>query len=192
MSDQDFFALTSIKIPMPRGSIREELVQQEAALITSNSNRNTSDTYIGNNQSDDSDWENDILVNSAETRRLLQRDQHVTTTVPLSIGDDFLKRIDENVHTASLSASRQEQRVQDVISNLASDTTPLTECSWDNVHSTNASSGISWPLMIAAAVFTAVVVPVFILLLVYWHYYTPTHFDDVTSTSHPHVTHPAV
>ncbi len=174
---------------MPRGSVREELVQLEAAK-SATANKNVRDTYIDNYQSDESDWEDDMTVNTSEIRHLLQRDsdkyatQRVTTTVPLSIGDDFLKRIDENVQTASLSASRQERRVQEVISNLTSDTARLPDCSWDGV-SSKSGSGVTWPCMIVAAVFTAVVVPIVIIL--YW-YLTPDHnevYNHIT-TERPH------
>ena len=167
ISDQEFYALSAIKIPVLKGSIREEMVLNE------NTKTGIMENCFNERQSlsdDNSDWENDIYSGNEEKRQLLWNNKvsstHVTTTAPHPIGDDFFKRIDENVQSVTLSANLQERRVEDVVSQLTSATASLPECSWPGSQNSR-NNAQSWCFAIIAAVCVAVILPIIVFVYMF-------------------------
>lgn len=182
--DQEFYALTSVKIPVKKHSfLIEEISKKEDVKRTSGSRETVGRTKVLNGAAylsadedvyhDNTDTESGHDMSDPETQKLLIRKLSISQTSRSQTKEarEFLESMDQDLSKLRSSTRTDRDSLDEVISVLANKSVyPLVQPRKTQFYGTDC--GISWKLIIVLAVVIGVVIPLlgYLVYLAYVHF----------------------
>ena len=191
--DQDFYALSRVKIPVKKHSFLIDKIKDEAA--TSDRKDSAERTTFINGATcvsadeevlcDNTDTDSVHDMSDPETQKLFIRQLSIgqTSRSQSKEAKQFLKNMDKDLSKLTSSTRTDRDSLDEVISVLTNKSVyPLIPPRKDHLHIDGSNCGISWKTVVVLAVLIGVVVPLLFYLTyqVYSHYATSHNSQDNT------------
>lgn len=186
--DQDFYALSRVKIPVKKHSFLIDKIKEETTSNTSDVKESSERTTLVNGATCLSADEEEVLCDNTDTDSVHDMSDPETQKLfirQLSIGQtsrsqskeakQFLKNMDKDLCNLTRSTRTDRDSLDEVISVLTNKSVyPLVSPKKSHLHVDGTNCGISWKTVIVLAVVIGLLVPV-LFYLTYKAYYDAHH-----------------